>query len=119
MTEYGTVYRWEQSCELGGMTRVRGFTQDDGPLFCTEEQLGAELRQCLELGLNVLRALGLNEFRARIGLRDPDSSKYVGTPAQWGKAEAALKQIAVQSNISFVEGEGESAYYGPRIDFLE
>jgi threonyl-tRNA synthetase len=118
LSEFGTVYRWEQSGELGGMTRVRGFTQDDGHLFCTEEQLAEELRQCLELGLNVLRALGLNEFRARIGLRDPDSSKYVGTPAQWDKAEAALKQIAVQSNISFAEEEGEAAFYGPKIDFI-
>jgi threonyl-tRNA synthetase len=118
LSEFGTVYRWEQSGELGGMTRVRGFTQDDGHLFCTEEQLAAELRQCLDLGLNVLRTLGLNEFRARIGLRDPDSSKYVGTPAQWDKAEAALKKIATQANIPFSEEEGEAAFYGPKIDFI-
>src|SRR5258708_7261028 len=103
LSEFGTVYRWEQSGELGGMTRVRGFTQDDGHLFCTEEQLSAELRECLELGLNVLWVLGLNQFRARIGLRDPDSSKYVGTPTPWDKAEAALKQIAAQPKISFTE----------------
>jgi threonyl-tRNA synthetase len=118
LSEFGTVYRWEQSGELGGMTRVRGFTQDDGHLFCTEEQLPAELRQCLDLGLNVLRVLGLNQFRARIGLRDPDSSKYVGTPAQWDKAEAALKQISLQAETPFTEEEGEAAFYGPKIDFI-
>jgi threonyl-tRNA synthetase len=118
LSEFGTVYRWEQSGELGGMTRVRGFTQDDGHLFCTEEQLPAELNQCLELGLNVLRVLGLNQFRARIGLRNPDSSKYVGTPAQWDKAEAALKKIAAQAEVSFTEEEGEAAFYGPKIDFI-
>ena len=118
LSEFGTVYRWEQSGELGGMTRVRGFTQDDGHLFCTEEQLSAELLECLELGLNVLRVLGLDQFRARLGLRDPDSSKYVGTSAQWDKAESALKQIAAQAKIPFTEEEGEAAFYGPKIDFI-
>jgi threonyl-tRNA synthetase len=118
LSEFGTVYRWEQSGELGGMTRVRGFTQDDGHLFCTEEQLSTELHQCLDLGLKVFRTLGLNEFRARIGLRDPDSSKYVGAPAQWDKAESALKQIAAEAKIFYTEEEGEAAFYGPKIDFI-
>jgi threonyl-tRNA synthetase len=118
LSEFGTVYRWEQSGELGGMTRVRGFTQDDGHLFCTEEQLPEELFRCLDTGLNVLRTLGLNEFRARLGLREPDSSKYVGSATLWEKAESALKQIAVQSGISFTEEAGEAAFYGPKIDFV-
>jgi threonyl-tRNA synthetase len=118
LSEFGTVYRWEQSGELGGMTRVRGFTQDDGHLFCTEEQLSEELLRCLDLGLNVLRTLGLHEFRARLGLRDPDSNKYVGDASLWDKAESALKKIAAQSGISFTEEQGEAAFYGPKIDFV-
>jgi threonyl-tRNA synthetase len=118
LSEFGTVYRWEQSGELGGMTRVRGFTQDDGHIFCTEEQLPNELLQCLALGLNVLRTLGLDQFRARLGLRDPDSSKYIGSPAQWDKAESALQQIAAKAGISYTVEEGEAAFYGPKIDFI-
>jgi len=79
LAEFGTVYRWEQSGELGGMTRVRGITQDDAHIFCTEEQVLGEIQGCLQLVLRILNTLGMNSYRVRVGLRDSDSSKYVGT----------------------------------------
>jgi threonyl-tRNA synthetase len=118
LAEFGTVYRWEQSGELGGMTRVRGFTQDDGHIFCTEEQLEEEIHRCLQLGLKVLRTLGLSQFRARIGLRGSDSSKYVGSIEQWDKAEEALRRSARAVEIHATEEPGEAAFYGPKIDFV-
>jgi threonyl-tRNA synthetase len=118
LSEFGTVYRWEQSGELGGMTRVRGFTQDDGHIFCTEEQLPEELFRALDLGRRVLRALGLTDFRARLGLRDPESTKYVGAAEQWGKAEDALRQVAKKVSLTFTEELGEAAFYGPKMDFV-
>lgn len=118
LAEFGTVYRWEQSGELGGMTRVRGFTQDDGHIFCTQEQLEEEIHRCLELGLRVLRTLGLSHFRARLGLRGPDASKYVGSIEQWEKAEEALRRSARAVEIHVTEEIGEAAFYGPKIDFV-
>jgi threonyl-tRNA synthetase len=118
LAEFGTVYRWEQSGELGGMTRVRGFTQDDGHIFCTQEQLEEEIHRCLELGLRVLRTLGLSHFRARLGLRGPDESKYVGSIEQWEKAEEALRRSARAVEIHVTEEIGEAAFYGPKIDFV-
>src|ERR1700756_3061498 len=118
LAEFGTVYRWEQSGELGGLTRVRGLTQDDGHIFCTDEQLQEELFRTLDLGMRVLNTLGLTDFRARLGLRDPDSSKYVGAPEQWEKAEDALRQAAKKVNINCTEEQGEAAFYGPKIDFV-
>ena len=118
LAEFGTVYRWEQSGELGGLTRVRGFTQDDGHIFCTDEQLPEELFRTLDVGIRVLKTLGLTDFRARLGLRDPDSSKYVGAPEQWDIAEDALRQVAKNANITFTEELGEAAFYGPKIDFV-
>ncbi len=118
LAEFGTVYRWEQSGELGGLTRVRGLTQDDGHIFCTDEQLPEELFRALDLGIRVLRTLGLTDFRARLGLRDPDSSKYVGAPEQWDKAEDALRLAAKNVDISCSEEQGEAAFYGPKIDFV-
>ena len=97
LAEFGTVYRWEQSGELSGMTRVRGFTQDDAHLFCTEDQVGEEINGCLELVKIVFSTLGMDDYRVRIGLRDPDSSKYVGDPAKWDKAEAALREAAADA----------------------
>jgi threonyl-tRNA synthetase len=85
LAEFGTVYRWEQSGELNGMTRVRGFTQDDAHLFCTEEQVAAEVLGCLSLVKTVLNTLGMKDYRVRVGLRDPDSSKFTGDPAKWDK----------------------------------
>jgi threonyl-tRNA synthetase len=118
LAEFGTVYRWEQSGELGGMTRVRGFTQDDAHIFCTEEQVLSEIQGCLQLVLKVLGILGLDSYRVRIGLRDPDSDKYVGNAEQWDRAEAALRECTETLEIPFTEERGEAAFYGPKIDFV-
>jgi threonyl-tRNA synthetase len=118
LAEFGTVYRWEQSGELGGMTRVRGFTQDDAHLFVTEEQLPAEISGCLGLVKTVLTTLSMNEYRVRVGLRDPNSSKYVGSPENWEKAENALRGAVKELGMPFVEEPGEAAFYGPKIDFM-
>jgi len=118
LAEFGTVYRWEKSGELGGMTRVRGFTQDDAHLFCTEEQVPAEIRGCLELVKIILGTLGMSDYRVRVGLRDPDSSKYVGEKDHWDRAEAACKDAARTLGVPFTEEPGEAAFYGPKIDFV-
>src|ERR1700726_1484546 len=118
LAEFGTVYRWEQSGELGGMTRVRGFTQDDAHIFCTEEQVLGEIRGCLQLVLKILNTLGMNSYRVRVGLRDTDSSKYVGTSEQWDRAEDALRESAKNVGVPFSEEIGEAAFYGPKIDFV-
>src|ERR1035441_5847366 len=117
LAEFGTVYRWEQSGELGGMTRVRGMTQDDAHLFVTEDQLGQELQGCLSLVKIVLTTLGLADYRVRVSLRDPSSSKYVGDPSNWDKAENALREAAKSLGAPFTEAPGEAAFYGPKIDF--
>lgn len=118
LAEFGTVYRWEQSGELNGMTRVRGFTQDDAHLFCTEEQVAAEVQGCLSLVKIVLTTLGMSDYRVRVGLRDPDSEKYTGTAEQWDKAEAACRAAAETLGVPFTEEPGEAAFYGPKIDFV-
>jgi threonyl-tRNA synthetase len=118
LAEFGTVYRWEQSGELNGMTRVRGFTQDDAHLFCTEDQVAAEVQGCLSLVKIVLTTLGMQDYRVRVGLRDPDSGKYTGTPEQWDKAEAACREAAATLGVPFTEEPGEAAFYGPKIDFV-
>jgi threonyl-tRNA synthetase len=118
LAEFGTVYRWEKSGELGGMTRVRGFTQDDAHLFCTEEQVQQELLGCLDLVKIVLGTLKMNDFRVRVGLRDPDSAKYVGKTEQWDKAEAACRIAAEGLGVPFTLEPGEAAFYGPKIDFV-
>ncbi len=118
LAEFGTVYRWEQSGELGGMTRVRGFTQDDAHLFCTEEQLPGELLGCLDLVKIIFRTLKMSDYRVRVGLRDPDSAKYVGDPANWDKAEAACRAAAESLGVPFSAEPGEAAFYGPKIDFV-
>ncbi len=118
LAEFGTVYRWEQSGELNGLTRVRGFTQDDAHLFCTEEQVGQEVLGCLSLVKIVLSTLGMSDYRVRVGLRDPDSNKYTGTKENWDKAEAACREAAKTLGVSFTEEPGEAAFYGPKIDFV-
>jgi len=118
LAEFGTVYRWEQSGELNGMTRVRGFTQDDAHIFCTEDQVKDEITGCLELVKIVLGTLGMEDYRVRVGLRDSDSSKYVGDPENWDKAEAALREAAETLGTEFAEEPGEAAFYGPKIDFV-
>lgn len=118
LAEFGTVYRWEQSGELNGMTRVRGFTQDDAHIFCTEEQLGQEIKGCLDLVKLVFNTLGMSDYRVRIGLRDPDLTKYVGDSEKWDMAEEALRQAAQTLDVDYIEEPGEAAFYGPKIDFV-
>ncbi|MDR2513029.1 MAG: threonine--tRNA ligase [Puniceicoccales bacterium] len=118
LAEFGTVYRWEQSGELNGMTRVRGFTQDDAHIFCTEDQVADEIRGCLSLVRIVLTTLGITDYRVRVGLRDPDSKKYTGNQQNWDKAEAACCDAARSLGVAFSEEPGEAAFYGPKIDFV-
>jgi threonyl-tRNA synthetase len=118
LAEFGTVYRWEQSGELNGLTRVRGFTQDDAHLFCTEDQIGQEIKGCLDLVKLVFNTLGMSDYRVRIGLRDPDATKYVGDAAKWDKAEEALREAAQTLDVDYIEEPGEAAFYGPKIDFV-
>ncbi|WP_425267202.1 threonine--tRNA ligase [Aeoliella straminimaris] len=119
LAEFGTVYRYEQSGELSGMTRVRGFTQDDAHIFCTEDQVADEVRGCIEFTLKALKSLGMENYRARLGFRDPDSTKYVGSPEQWDRAEKAIEKVAREMNLPGCEPEpGEAAFYGPKIDFV-
>jgi threonyl-tRNA synthetase len=118
LAEFGTVYRWEQSGELNGMTRVRGFTQDDAHLFCTEDQIPGEIQGCLSLVKTIFNVLGMKEYRVRVGLRDPDSGKYTGTKDNWDKAEAACIAAAQSLGVTFSQEPGEAAFYGPKIDFV-
>ena len=100
------------------MTRVRGFTQDDAHLFCTRSRSPAEVSGCLELVKIVLGTLGMNDYRVRVGLRDPTSDKYVGDPEKLGPAEAAFREAAAKLGVPFTEEPGEAAFYGPKIDFV-
>jgi len=118
LAEFGTVYRWEQSGEIGGMTRVRGFTQDDAHLFCTEEQVADELIGCLELVKIIFKTLGMDNYRVRVGIRGSESDKYVGYSANWSKAEDACRNAAETLDVPWVEEKGEAAFYGPKIDFI-
>ncbi len=118
LAEYGTVYRFEQSGEISGMMRVRGFTQDDAHIFCTNDQLAEELLTTVNLTRRVLETLGLTDYRVRVSLRDATGDKYVGSAENWEKAEAAVKTAAQASGIPFVEAPGEAAFYGPKIDFI-
>ncbi len=115
----GTGYRYEQSGELGGMTRVRGFTQDDAHIFCTPEQVEQEVAGCIEFTLAVLESLAFDNFRVRLGFRDPAEDKYVGPPERWDEAEAAIERVARRMKLPGCEPEpGEAAFYGPKIDFV-
>jgi threonyl-tRNA synthetase len=118
LAEFGTVYRYEQTGELSGLTRVRGFTQDDAHLFVTPEQIEAEFIANLDLVLFVLSSLGLTDYRVRVGLRDPASDKYVGDPADWEMAEQTLLKLVKDRGMSFTEEKGEAAFYGPKTDFV-
>lgn len=118
LAEFGTVYRWEQSGELGGMTRVRGFTQDDAHIFCTPDQLAGEIRQCLGIVKIIFGTLGMTDYRVRLSMRDPESDKYVGSPENWDKAEEALREAAEWLGANYNEEAGEAAFYGPKIDFI-
>lgn len=117
--EFGTVYRYEQSGELHGLTRVRGFTQDDAHLFCTPDQLMDEFKKTIDLVLYVFGSLGFADFTAQISLRDPENKeKYIGTDENWEKAENAIVTAAKEKGLNTVTEYGEAAFYGPKLDFM-
>ena len=120
LAEFGTVYRWEQSGELGGMTRVRGFTQDDAHIFCRPDQIKDEVQQCIGIVKHILGTLQMNDFRVRLSLRDKDYSdpKYVGSIENWKLSEQALREVLSEEGFDFIEAENEAAFYGPKIDFI-
>ncbi|WP_041780046.1 threonine--tRNA ligase [Allocoleopsis franciscana] len=118
LAEFGTVYRYEQSGELGGLTRVRGFTQDDSHLFVMPEQLDAEFLSVVDLTLSVFKTLKLSNFRARLSFRDPNSDKYIGSDEAWSKAENAIRRAVETLGMEHFEGIGEAAFYGPKLDFI-
>ncbi|MEB3886352.1 threonine--tRNA ligase [Lyngbya sp. CCY1209] len=119
LAEFGTVYRYEQSGELGGLTRVRGFTQDDAHLFVTPEQLDDEFLKVVDLIQSVLKKLKLDQsFKARLSFRDPDSDKYIGSEEAWQKAETAIRRAVETLGMNYFEGIGEAAFYGPKLDFI-
>jgi len=117
--EFGTVYRYEQSGELHGLTRVRGFTQDDAHLFCTPDQLMDEFKKTIDLVLYVFGSLGFADFTAQISLRDPENKqKYIGTDENWEKAENAIVTAATEKGLNTITEYGEAAFYGPKLDFM-
>ena len=117
--EFGTVYRYEQSGELHGLTRVRGFTQDDAHIFCTQDQLLGEFENVIDLTLYVLGSLGFENFTAQVSVRDPQKpEKYIGEVSNWEKAEAAIITAAKNKGLTYVIEEGEAAFYGPKLDFM-
>lgn len=117
--EFGTVYRYEQSGELHGLTRVRGFTQDDAHLFCTPDQLLAEFEGVIDLVKYVFESLGFDEYTAQISLRDPNNpDKYIGSDENWEKAESAIIKAAGEKGLKTVVEYGEAAFYGPKLDFM-
>ncbi|GLB50955.1 threonine--tRNA ligase [Neptunitalea sp. Y10] len=117
--EFGTVYRYEQSGELHGLTRVRGFTQDDAHIFCTPEQLDEEFRNVIDLVLYVFGSLGFENFTAQVSLRDPENpDKYIGSDENWEKAETAIINAAKEKGLNYVVETGEAAFYGPKLDFM-
>ena len=117
--EFGTVYRYEQSGELHGLTRVRGFTQDDAHIFCMPEQLDDEFKKVIDLTLYVFSSLGFENFTAQVSLRDPDNKeKYIGSDDVWEKAETAIINAANEKGLNYVVETGEAAFYGPKLDFM-
>ncbi len=118
LAEFGTVYRYEQSGELGGLTRVRGFTVDDSHLFVTPNQLEDEFLKVVDLILAVFNSLQLKNFRARLSFRDPSLKKYIGSDDAWNKAESAIRKAAESLGLPTFEGIGEAAFYGPKLDFI-
>jgi threonyl-tRNA synthetase len=118
LSEFGTVYRYEQSGELGGLTRVRGFTVDDSHLFVTPEQLDAEFMRVVDLILTVFKALNLKKFKVRLSFRDPNSDKSIGSDDAWDKAQDVIRRAVKTLGIESFEGIGEAAFYGPKLDFI-
>jgi threonyl-tRNA synthetase len=119
LAEFGTVYRYEQSGELSGLTRVRGFTQDDAHLFCTEDQVRGEFRATMELTQFVLNSLGLTDYKLRLSRSDPDDPKYQGAAGEtWHRAEADIRAVLDEMALPYEEAPGEAAFYGPKADFI-
>jgi threonyl-tRNA synthetase len=119
LAEFGTVYRYEQSGELHGLTRVRGFTQDDAHIFCTPEQVRSEFGKVIDLVLYVFKALGFTEYTAQISLRhQTEREKYIGNEADWDRAEADIQAVATEKGLNTVVAYGEAAFYGPKLDFM-
>lgn len=119
LAEFGTVYRYEKSGQVGGLTRVRGFTQDDAHLFMRPEQMEEEIEGILDLSFTIYRTLGFNDFVLRLSRRDPNNTeKYIGSPENWEKAEAALERVLTKLKLPFINGVGEAAFYGPKIDLI-
>jgi threonyl-tRNA synthetase len=119
IAEFGTVYRYEQSGELHGLTRVRGFTQDDAHIFCTADQVKAEFLDVLDLTMHVIRKLGFDDFTAQISLRDPENKeKYIGSDENWDSAERAIIEATEEVGLETVTELGEAAFYGPKLDFM-
>ena len=117
--EFGTVYRYEQSGELHGLTRVRGFTQDDAHIFCTQEQVKQEFKDVIDIVLYVLKTLDFTNFKAQISLRDPkNKTKYIGSDENWARAEQAIIEAASEKDLNTVVEYGEAAFYGPKLDFM-
>ncbi|MEO0827384.1 MAG: threonine--tRNA ligase [Cyanobacteria bacterium J06635_15] len=118
LAEFGTVYRYEQSGELGGLTRVRGFTVDDAHLFVTPNQLDDEFLKVVDLTLAVFKSLQLKDFKARLSFRDPASDKYIGSDDVWEKSQNAIRRAVETLGMNHFEGVGEAAFYGPKLDFI-
>lgn len=119
LAEFGTVYRYEQSGELHGLTRVRGFTQDDAHIFCRPDQVKEEFMKVIDLVLYVFKSLGFNDYSAQISLRDPENkTKYIGSDELWEKAESAIIEAAAEKGLPTVTELGEAAFYGPKLDFM-
>lgn len=118
LAEFGTVYRYEMSGELNGLTRVRGFTQDDAHIFARPDQLKKEFLDVLDLTVLVLKTFGMEDVRFRVGVRDPESDKYVGDPAQWDRAEAQIMEAVEEVGLPYTVEPGDAAFYGPKLDFV-
>jgi threonyl-tRNA synthetase len=117
--EFGTVYRYEQSGELHGLTRVRGFTQDDAHIFCTPDQLKDEFKKVIDIIFIIFKALDFKDYTAQISLRDPNNKeKYIGSDENWEKAEQAIVEAAAEKGLRTVTEKGEAAFYGPKLDFM-
>lgn len=117
LAEFGTVYRYEQSGELNGLTRVRGFTQDDAHIYCTQEQLKDEIKNAIELTQLVFKTFGM-PVTTRLSFRDENNEKYAGDPEMWAKAERELQEVADEMGLQYIIGKGEASFYGPKIDFI-
>ncbi len=119
LAEFGTVYRYEQSGELHGLTRVRGFTQDDAHIFCRPDQVEDEFKKVIDLVQHTLKSLSFEDYTAQVSLRDPaNKTKYIGTDEEWDKAESAIRNAAAEKGLKTVEELGEAAFYGPKLDFM-